>query len=110
MKKWEELNRLKAHQKKVQAAKTTLGSKVPNKISEIKSPYSSKSHLDPSNATGDPRLNTSNSVRSSSSKISGYYEAELDDLENIPLYKLLKYNSLQQYAQVEKFSNFILRL
>ena len=111
MKKWEENNKLKIHQKKIQNAKSTVNPKAPAKptSADIR-PNSSQKNLlaSPSyyigvqsNHSPSPqRGETANSIRTSSIGISDYFEHEKYDLNMIPLYKLLKFYNLQQYAKV----------
>ena len=98
MKKWEEQNKLKAHQKKVQGAKSTVSNRM---LGDARSPEIRKTPGKHSNPLSSPhQSNMSTSSRSSQSGISDYFEHEKHDLSQIPLYKLLKYYQLQQYAKV----------
>ena len=111
MKKWEEKNKLKIHQKKIQNAKSTLNPKAPPKptLGDIRPNSNQKNQLaSPSYYLGPQSINsptpqrgdTPSSVRTSSTGISDYFEHEKYDLNVIPLYKLLKFYGLQQYAKV----------
>jgi len=111
MKKWEEKKRAQAHQKRVQSAKSTLSKNLPSshQVTSLKSPGStnkdqSYEHLDvyPSPIYND----TTGSTRPSSSKLSDYYGFEKENLSQIPLYRLLKYFSLQQYAKASFYYNY----
>jgi len=105
MKKWEEQQNKKMHEKKVQGAKSTFNKNNTKVSTNYTSPTSLKggplsSHY--SNSSQSPQLGTSNDLSrvSQSSKISDYYDFEKQDLAQIPLYRLLKHYSLQQYAKV----------
>ena len=101
MKKWEETNRLKTYQKKVLTAKSTINKKSSNKSIELRSPsLTMKSPGDTHYGYSPHRLDSAGSMRTSTSGISDYFDTEKEDLTQIPLYKLLKYYSLQQYAKV----------
>lgn len=97
MKKWEEQNRLKTYQKKVLGAKSTVN-KTPNRsFTDVKSPEMKKYYAG-SNASASPQQ--SNSFRSSQTSLSDYNDFEKVDPNQIPLFKLLKFYGLQQYAKV----------
>jgi len=105
MKKWEEQQNRKMHEKKVQGAKSTFTNKSTSKTStNFASPTSLKGQLSShySNSSQSPQLGTGTDLSriSHSSKISDYYDFEKQDLTQIPLYRLLKHYSLQQYAKV----------
>lgn len=108
MKKWEEQNRAKAHQKRVSSAKSTLSKNTNSNLQvlHVKSPSNlgkeQFTHSDHPDSYPSPFQSTDGSIstRPPSSKISDYYEFEKENLTNIPLYKLLKHHSLQQYAKV----------
>lgn len=99
MKKWEEQQRAKNHQKKIQGAKASL--KNPNRaLNDSRSPDGQKKFGtgNYSNPSASPHLsNTSDSFQKGNSD---YTEFEKADPTQIPLYKLLKYYNLQQYAKV----------
>ena len=102
MKKWEEQNRLKIHQKKVQGARSSVSKNSTRGLADSKSPEYKKSFGTDkySNPSASPHHHTNQSVRSSQSGISDYFDFEKIDPTQIPLYKLLKYYGLQQYAKV----------
>lgn len=102
MKKWEEQNNKRLHQKKVQTAKPTIKTPVKN-LSDSKSSSGLPSQL-PSNFFQSPQRSSTNyndvSQSSQGSQISDFYEFEKQDPTLIPLFKLLKHYGLQQYTKV----------
>ena len=104
MKKWEQEKNKRLHDKKIQAAKSTLGSTNPNKTATSFASPNTKSQLSShySNMSQSPQRSTQTDLSriSQGSQISDYYEFEKQDLTSIPLYRLLKHYSLQQYAKV----------
>ncbi len=103
MKKWENHLILKNYSNKIRNAKPNLKLSKPSAkpSSELKAQVSSKSSKA---EIKKPRI--LESAGSNKSSISDYYEFEKVDLINIPLYRLLKLYNLQQYAKVNKNSNF----
>ncbi|KRX01221.1 hypothetical protein PPERSA_05621 [Pseudocohnilembus persalinus] len=93
MKKWEEQQKKKLYQKKINNVKSTLatGTKSPKTNLVEKSVKST--------ATNSKNQTPSSSYSKTRSLIGDYYEGEKEDLNQIPLYKLLKMQSLQQYAK-----------
>lgn len=108
MKKWEQQKSKLLHDKKIQSAKSTLSSTNPNKTSTSFTSPNGKSQLAShySNISQSPVRSTQTDLSrvSHNSQISDYYEFEKQDLTSIPLYRLLKHYSLQQYAKVCIFS------
>lgn len=103
MKKWEQEKNQRLHQKKLQAAKSSVNTNVNKLPSDLKSPSNLKSQLSSnySNFQSPPRSISNDLSRvSHSSQISDYYDTEKSDPTSIPLYKLLKHHGLQQYAKV----------
>ena len=102
MKKWEEQNQKKLHQKKLQDVKSTLPSINQNKPTVDPRSTASTLRSHPfSNHTGLYACQgRSISQGSHYSQISNYFDFEKNDLAQIPLYRLLKHYTLQQYAKV----------
>lgn len=103
MKKWEDQNKAKAHPKKQSSTKPALpklNQRASNesKTAEMRKTFGTGNFV---NIMSSPQqTNQSNYSRSPGSGNSDFFDFESIDFDEVPIYKLLKYYGLQQYANV----------
>ena len=103
MKRWEEQRRLKAHKKKLKKMKSTINTRSSKKSLSIKKSKMKTFGFSQMKSDDTDALSTTsidNSFHVNKSQLSEYFDHEKQDLQQIPLYRLLKLYNLQQYAKV----------
>ena len=103
MKRWDEQTKPKNASKKPQATKPALPklnerSGTQTKSMEMRKTYGAGNFT---NIVNSPQQLNLTSCPSSGN--SDYFEGESIDFDEVPIYKLLKYYGLQQYARVSKY-------